>query len=529
MVGVAGRNEAKPQCHRCLKAGFECLGYERVTQWRHTSVNPIAPSRFQMPEFMKLTQPVPMNFTPVPELSLVAFEGDMCTAHMFGNFIWKSYGAIWLDQAAQGRLGNLSLDAVKALARLNFGLSNKVQDLQLKGAAQYGNCLRVLAEALDREGSLVHGDRTLVVPILILMMVSAIQADRSGAFCHLKAIGKVLMLCGPEAFQQQPLRNAYEAARATLLVASLFSRRRTFLEHPYWQEVPYALDPCTKPQQSYLLDVLVTIPGFLEENNHIDDMTWTEDNVFDPSLISDDILDHRTVLCERVAAQLERLYRWRWDWQLKHGQYVAEIKHEWQSNTPSPRSTESINSPMGFGRLQFDRAVCADDISLYNAVLMWLMALIWKLQPIQAPYIIRECSRRSSMSPTSSPKSPAFSTQRISFEPLYRPGATLSIRDPAMEICRVFDWQCRHREQQVSFDDQSCMYLFPLGMARSILDADPDCQKWIDSMVDSNPITSGYGKGGGSVVGFKSYITKRALDPEGHDLDNTAIETWYTG
>lgn len=113
-----------------------------------------------------------LGFAPPEELSLVAFESDVCTTYLFSNFVWKSYGSLWLDQAAQGKLGALSLDAVKALAQLSFGLSNRVKDLQLKGVAQYGRCLRILAEELGKDGAAAHGNERLMVPILVLMMVS---------------------------------------------------------------------------------------------------------------------------------------------------------------------------------------------------------------------------------------------------------------------------------------------------------------------------------------------------------------------
>ncbi len=161
-------DEAKPRCYRCLKAGFECLGYERVTQWRHTSIAPLKQNCWKS-EPVKF---IPFRHIPAPELSLVAFKADICTAHMFNNFVWRAYGSLWLDQAAEGKLGSLSSDAVKALSQLCFGLNHRVQDLQIKGAAQYGKCLRVLAGDLGKDGALARDNQTLIVPILLLLMVS---------------------------------------------------------------------------------------------------------------------------------------------------------------------------------------------------------------------------------------------------------------------------------------------------------------------------------------------------------------------
>ncbi|KAL7626454.1 hypothetical protein AAE478_003226 [Parahypoxylon ruwenzoriense] len=433
---------------------------------------------------------------------------------MFNNFIWKTYGALWLDHAAEGKLGDLSLDAAKALAQLSFGLDSGVRDVQLKGVAQYGKCLRALAEGLGEHCAAARSSQSFVVPILVLMMVSAIQEDRAAAIFHLKAIGKVLVLCGPEAFQRQPLRNAFEAARATLVIASLFSRRRTFLEDVRWQDIPWALDPSAKPPQSHLLDIFAVIPGLLEDDSHLDDESFSPEHDFpDPSLISDEHLARRTNLCSRIAVQLEKLYRWRFDWQKRYGQYITTDASQARPNDVIFKARGSISDSRNLGRLQFARFVYANDIALYNAALMWLMALIWKLEPLRAASIIKGCAQRAAgpLRPPLSPVPPALISNNISFDPLHRPGSSFSIRDPAMEICRIFDWQCRHYKQNSSSDDQTCLYLFPLGMARGVLNTDSDMQKWINEMLDSNPITTGYDSNGRGVVGFNSYVTKQAL------------------
>lgn len=156
---------------------------------------------------------------------------------MFSNFVWRSYGAPWLDQAAQGKLGDLALDATKALAQANFGRMNHKADIELEGVVQYGKCLGTLAADLGKCMSMVQRVQELLVPILVLLMHAvslrhavcerrangekASHADRTGAMFHLKGIARLLYICGPEAFQQQPYLNAFEAARATLVWDSL--------------------------------------------------------------------------------------------------------------------------------------------------------------------------------------------------------------------------------------------------------------------------------------------------------------------
>ncbi|KAK7430697.1 hypothetical protein QQZ08_002741 [Neonectria magnoliae] len=185
MVGVPGRSkgcntcrkrrvkcdETKPTCVRCTKAGYECLGYERVRLWHHTSAAPfpiVSPPVWDLAHRRNAASNRVQS--PPPELSLVAFQGDFCFSFMFSNFVWRSYGALWLDQAAQGKLGGLALDATKALAQANFGRLNHKADIELEGMVQYGKCLGTLAADLGKCMSMVQRAQELLVPILVLMM-----------------------------------------------------------------------------------------------------------------------------------------------------------------------------------------------------------------------------------------------------------------------------------------------------------------------------------------------------------------------
>lgn len=165
-------DETKPVCLRCTKAGFECAGYERPRIWHHTSTAPFpTPEALEKQPLVTCCKPAGDRVSsPPPELSLVAFQGDFCISFMFANFIWRSYGTLWLNQAAEGKLGKLALDATKALSQANFGSTNHKTDIELKGSMQYGQCLKTLATELGKGMALVKGGNQLLVPILILMM-----------------------------------------------------------------------------------------------------------------------------------------------------------------------------------------------------------------------------------------------------------------------------------------------------------------------------------------------------------------------
>ena len=108
--------------------------------------------------------------SPPQELSFIAFQGDFCFAYLFENFVWRAYGNQWLEQAAEGKLGDLSMDATTALAHSHFGRSNIQSEIQLKGQVGYGKCLKTLAQELGKGVELAKEGSDLIVPILVLMM-----------------------------------------------------------------------------------------------------------------------------------------------------------------------------------------------------------------------------------------------------------------------------------------------------------------------------------------------------------------------
>jgi hypothetical protein len=102
------------------------------------------------------------------ELSLVAFKGEMCLSFVFENFVWRTYGAPWLELAAQGRLDALSLRSCQALAHLNFGKYHHQREIELEGSIEYGHALRLLAPELSQPNR--QGLESLLVAVLILLL-----------------------------------------------------------------------------------------------------------------------------------------------------------------------------------------------------------------------------------------------------------------------------------------------------------------------------------------------------------------------
>ena len=167
-------DEEKPACHRCIKGGFDCLGYERERLWRNISTIPFHEYSTSVPRLndelvVALQRTAAANSvqspSPPPELSLVAFQDNFCLTFMFDNHVWRSSGVLWLEQAARGSLGELSLNAAYALSQANFGRSYHQWDLEMQGVLLYGQCLKALADQLAS----IKPRAELIVPILILL------------------------------------------------------------------------------------------------------------------------------------------------------------------------------------------------------------------------------------------------------------------------------------------------------------------------------------------------------------------------
>ena len=280
------------------------------------------------------------------------------------------------------------------------------------------------------------------------------------------------------AFQHQPLLNAFEAARAIMVVSALIGKQHLFLDAEQWRTVPWTRHETCKTPQSEMLDILVMIPGILHDHA-----------IWDASLQSHHTSGHG--LQERVKIQLVTLYRWRWQWQARFGNEVCL-----ELIDPSPHTSNSRRSR----RLCFGRFAAASEIMLYNATLMWLLALLHKMDPLGVAQHIEACAA-AAMPPNDG------EAHTTSFQPLRRPGIAITIHDPAMEICRTFEWVTRHHKCS---KEPTFLYLFPIGMAMTALQHDTENMGWIRALLNISPVTANYA-GGENQAGFGFYLSHEAL------------------
>ncbi|OJD35218.1 transposase tc1-like protein [Diplodia corticola] len=530
MVGVPGRSsgchtcrarhikcdERKPTCRRCEKSGYTCQGYEKPIHFLiHTAAGqsssstssagatpspspvPLATRSKALakprPQPQPQPQPPPRRrdaqdqrvatrrkqqfayyFPAVPqELGLDGFVDDMAFSFTFSNLVYSSFGRPWLQLAAKGAVDDMSLSACKALALGFFGNSQRQKKVQDRGAGEYGVSLRLLIEELSKVDQENAGK--YIIPVMVMLMYSFSVAKKAD-FSHHDGLKQLVLLCGPEKFQHQPWLSAFEATRDLLISKALLERKRTFLEEFRWRTTPWALDPAAKSPSNELMDILSEVPGFLED---------------EATLKTTDDTPLRIGLLTRVEKCLQNLYHWRWRWESKNPNAVFEV------TAKPPGDMKMSEVPPGLQTsLRYQKWLQANEICLYNAVLLWILRFLAELRPTAFPYPSPSPSSQRS-SPAASPQS-ADSPQSLQSSdeytylqdhilanmprtPLLLPGQARSLRQPAMEICRSFEYLL---ETFAKSNDIALSWLMPISLAYYVLQDDRDYARWVRKKVD---------------------------------------------
>ena len=210
-------------------------------------------------------------------------------------------------------------------------------------------------------------------------------------------------------------------------VGTLITKSRTFLEQAEWLSEPWLLcDEINKNAQNRLVDILVHIPGFLEDQAQLEQV---------PS-------EHfRLDLIQRIEYQIAKTHNWRWRWEEMNPDVAWEVEPEMLPDQQGLSQHRPIRKVLLFS--SFSNAT---ELRLYNAILLFLLGLLWTLKP-----------------PVDNSPEPI----RLSQCSLYLPGDAESLVEPAIDICRAFEYQLLTVKQS---RDSALFWLFPLGMASKALE-----------------------------------------------------------
>jgi hypothetical protein len=97
-------------------------------------------------------------------MSMIAFQNNFQYAFMFSSLVWCHYGSPWLQESAQGKFGNLALEACRAFSMTLFGHHYLITHIEIEGAKRYGIVVRTLATQV------YTASPRLLVPIMILLL-----------------------------------------------------------------------------------------------------------------------------------------------------------------------------------------------------------------------------------------------------------------------------------------------------------------------------------------------------------------------
>lgn len=216
------------------------------------------------------------------------------------------------------------------------------------------------------------------------------------------------------------------------------------------------------------MNILIFVPRFLEDDTRLD----REFNI-----------DLHNDLVQRLDFQYEQLFKWRWRWEGEN------LHAAWEED--SDRET-----PLG-RTIRFATLSQAVEIMIYNSVLIWILGLLWKLDPLNIPHIVSDAAGRAQDS--------GSRQQHTAPSPLHLPGEVIQLHDIAVEICMAFDFQIRNiKDNTVS----SLFFLMPIGLAWSVLERDEEWKKIINEGLASSHVTSGF-QTGENVFRFGSYAVPK--------------------
>lgn len=224
-------DDGKPICERCMKANIICEGYAKPLHFRIA----LAPGTSLLAQISGITR---LQADSVPQsLSLIDFKPAMIQTYLLENFVWRSFAHTWLKSAVSGQISSIAQRASSALARSNFANSHHQTSIKIEGSVDYGQVVQSLIPQMANPAN--PGNELLIIPILLLTIHDSSFKNMAATASHFRGLVQIPMLCGPEKFQKQPLRSAFETCRAMLTTGMLTVRKRCFLEEEHWRSVPW--------------------------------------------------------------------------------------------------------------------------------------------------------------------------------------------------------------------------------------------------------------------------------------------------
>lgn len=251
---------------------------------------------------------------------------------------------------------------------------------------------------------------------------------------------------------------------------SLVMKQRCFLDQPAWKADLW--NGLTKSPQNELVDILVNLPGYLQ----------------DLALVQQGTLSKATLI-SHLEADLLLLHQWRWRWGLSNPHGARELP---LSSLPSELTL--CNNRAYHDVLWFESFTQSTEVLLYNAVLICTLGMLAHISPKQY----------SCQSPLAS------------ISPLHLPYHQTSLTSAAVEICRAFEYQLINVSGS---REASYFWLLPLGVAGKILQNNVLYKPWVDEMLEASKNLRSHGNQTSEFAfGYWSFLDCAAAQEEQQTL-----------
>lgn len=138
------------------------------------------------------------------------------------------------------------------------------------------------------------------------------------------------------------------------MVLHMDESRRTFLEEPCWQQVPWSHDPGHKSFRGLFIDIICCIPGLLEDDGRLRELERVSTNTNTTATdtcaqnrrqgVKKAELELQNSMRERVIYLYTKLLNVRWRWELEHPNCCYEIAVLPRTRSPHKQQSDPVLS-----------------------------------------------------------------------------------------------------------------------------------------------------------------------------------------
>ncbi|KAK1675581.1 hypothetical protein BDP55DRAFT_715699 [Colletotrichum godetiae] len=399
-------DKARPACERCLKSGHKCRGYEMPLRMQNFAASGDSGGSQQLVRVSNTSSSTIIQQNIVPELPFTAFRDRMAFSHLMAHYrwapFWKPLLRMSLDEESSSDVAKADYTGSLATALGFMGNSVNEPNMLAEGYELNGKVIRALHYAVSAKSNQELARWAFTIIILSLYQYAVENVPNVP---HYYGMSKIIELCGPECFQQEPMLTYLRQIRALHACNSFNQHDHSFFEQTRWKTIPWHFIP--KTSHDLLMDIFVDIPGL------------TFSIASKNRSLSEDEKDAAHARIDRLSSDL---HAWRWRWEYNNPGAAREI------HLPLEGEAESV--PLLWAKDLLSKPIevktpeQAAELIIYNASITQLMNLEALLDmgvrhPQPFPGNIEE------------------SIIKLAGDPLYKPNEVKHRWQPSMEGLRL--------------------------------------------------------------------------------------------